>query len=183
MPDRVTAACVISGATPKEARIATARGWWRKAWHRWNYFIFPLYARAFAAQMAFFATRTPASRYPQYIDKRVMSRPRVRAQFKRVAVEAFSNGSRGTAHEYVLHSRSWRTDPRTVTMPVHMWHGDADTIVRFETAQWLAGRYPDARATWLPGEGHLLFVDHGEEVMRIVAAASRGAERAASSAT
>jgi pimeloyl-ACP methyl ester carboxylesterase len=171
LPTRVTAACVISGAAPKEARIETARGWWRKVWHRWNFFVFPLFARGFAAQMAFFAKRTPASRLPRFIDKRVLSRPRARAQFRREIVEAFRNGSRGAAHEFALHSRSWRTDPRSVTMPVYMWHGDADTIVPFETAVWLSQRYPDARATWLPGEGHLLFVDHAEEVMRVIAEA------------
>jgi pimeloyl-ACP methyl ester carboxylesterase len=173
IPERLTAACVVSGATPKEARIATARGWWRKAWHRWNYFVFPLFARGFAAQMAFFAKRTPASRLPRFIDRRVMSRPRIREQFKREITEAFRNGSRGAAHEFVLHSRSWRTDPRAVAMPVYLWHGDADTIVPFATARWLAERYPDARATWLPGEGHLLFVDHAEDVIQIVAEASR----------
>jgi pimeloyl-ACP methyl ester carboxylesterase len=178
MPQRVVAACVLSGATPKEARIETARGWWRKLWHRWNYFVFPLYAQPFAAQMAFFAKRTPASRMPRFIDKRVMARPRMREQFHRSTVEAFRNGSRGAAHEFTLHSRSWRTDARSVSMPVHLWHGDADTIVPFETAQWLAARYPDARATWLPGEGHLLFVDHAEDVMRVIVAASRNAVEA-----
>ncbi len=173
IPERLTAACVISGATPREARFETARGWWRKAWYRWNYFTFPLFARAFAAQMAFFAKRTPAARFPRVIDKRVMSRPRVREQFKHEFVEAFRNGSRGAAHEFILHAKAWRTDPRAIGMPVHLWHGDADTIVPFETAQWLADRLPDARATWLPGEGHLLFVDHAEDVMRIVAEAAK----------
>jgi len=171
--ERITAACVISGAAPKEARIDTARGWWRKLWYRWSYFAFPMIARPFAAQMAFFAKRTPASRFPRFIDKRVMSRPRVRAQFKREVVEAFRNGSRGAAHEFVLHSRSWRTKPADVTLPVHMWHGDADVIVKIETARWLAERYPDARPAWLRGEGHLLFVDHAEDVIKIVAEASR----------
>jgi pimeloyl-ACP methyl ester carboxylesterase len=178
--DRLIAACVLSGAAPKEARIETARSWWRRLLYRWNYFTFPLFARGFAAQMAFFAKRTPASRFPKFIDKRVMSRPRAREQFKRSTVEAFRNGSRGAAHEFTLHSRSWRTDPATVAMPVHMWHGDADTIVPFETARWLAERYPDARATWLPGEGHLLFVDHAGEVISVVADAARTAVGATS---
>jgi pimeloyl-ACP methyl ester carboxylesterase len=112
---------------------------------------------------------------PRFIDKRVMARPRARAEFKRSTEEAFRNGSRGTAHEFTLHSRSWRTDPRAVTLPVHMWHGDADVIVRIETARWLAERYPDARATWLKDEGHLLFVDHAEEVIAVIAEAARTA--------
>jgi pimeloyl-ACP methyl ester carboxylesterase len=91
---------------------------------------------------------------------------------KRVAVEAFRGGSRGAAHEFTLHARSWKTDVRTIAMAVHMWHGDQDAIVRVETARWLAGQLPDARATWLAGEGHLLFVDHAEEVMRVVAEAA-----------
>lgn len=173
MPERLTAACVVSGATPKEARLATARSWWRRLWYRWNFAVTPIFARPATAWMAYWTPRIPASRMPKFVDKRVMSRPRLRELFKRELTEAFRNGSKGTAHEYRLHARPWQMDVRTMTTPVHLWHGDADTIVKFETAQWLAAQIPDCRATWLPGEGHLLFVDHAAEVMQIVADASR----------
>jgi pimeloyl-ACP methyl ester carboxylesterase len=55
-------------------------------------------------------------------------------------------------------------------VPVHFWHGDADRNVLIGHARFMAERIPGAVLHECPGEGHLLYVSHLEEVMRTVSA-------------
>jgi pimeloyl-ACP methyl ester carboxylesterase len=54
---------------------------------------------------------------------------------------------------------------------VHLWHGEADTIVPLATARYVAGAIPKCSVTYCPGEGHLsVLVNRLDEILETVAA-------------
>ena len=161
---RLTAAAIVSGAGPANARITPDMGWLRRTLYRAWLVTVPIFTPLFVWQMMLSVRHLPASRWPRHIDPRVLSRPSMRAEFKRDLVEAFHHGSRGAAHEYVLFSRPWHFDLHDIAMPVRLWHGDADQIVPIAVGRFVAAAIPDCEATFFPGEGHLLIVDHTAEI-------------------
>lgn len=161
---RLTAAAIVSGAGPPEARITPQMGRLRRALYRGWLRAVPIFTPLFVWQMMLSVRHMPASRWPRFIDPRVLSRPQMRTAFKRDLVEAFQHGSRGAAHEYVLFSRPWQFALDEITMPVRLWHGDADKIVPIEVGRFVAAAIPNCDATYFAGEGHLLFVDHTAEI-------------------
>jgi pimeloyl-ACP methyl ester carboxylesterase len=56
---------------------------------------------------------------------------------------------------------------------VHCWHGTADTLVPLAHTEELVARLPNARLTTWPGEGHLAFVAHVDDVLDDIAATIR----------
>ena len=53
-----------------------------------------------------------------------------------------------------------------------VWHGEKDILVPVAVGRYLADAIPGAESTILPAEGHLLIVDHFEEILRTLVAAS-----------
>jgi pimeloyl-ACP methyl ester carboxylesterase len=51
-------------------------------------------------------------------------------------------------------------------VPVHLWHGDADKNVLPSHARFMARRIPQAELHECPGDGHLLYHDRVEEILR-----------------
>ncbi len=166
---RLTAAVIVSGAGPRNARITPDMGWLRRSLYRVWLATVPVFTPLFVWQMMLSVRHLPASRWPRFIDPRVLSRPGMRAQFKRDLIEAFRHGSRGAAHEYVLFSRDWHFSLSAIAMPVRLWHGDADQIVPIVVGRFVAAAIPNCDATFLPGEGHLLIVDHTGEIASAIA--------------
>ncbi len=110
-------------------------------------------------------------------DRAVLSRDDVRALFIDDFAEAFRQGARGAAWDMALVGRPWGFQRRDIGREIHLWHGEEDT-----NAGRVASReIPNCRATFLPGEGHLLFWNHTEailhrlaELMAVPARVSRG---------
>jgi pimeloyl-ACP methyl ester carboxylesterase len=99
-----------------------------------------------------FMTQALASFAPA--DQAVMADPRTRRLFLTLVHEALQGGTRGLAWDAGLVARDWGFDLREISMPVHLWHGDADRNAPPAMALYLAGEIPDSRLTMLPGEGH-----------------------------
>ncbi len=57
---------------------------------------------------------------------------------------------------FVLISRSWGCDVREIGVPVHVWHGDRDTMSPVSMSLKLAQRIPDSRLRLVPTTGHLV---------------------------
>ena len=161
---RLTAAAIVSGAGPVEARMTPDMGWLRRALFRFWLRTVPVFTPLFVWQMMLSVRHMPASRWPRFIDPRVLSRPEMRVAFKRDLVDAFQHGSRGAAHEYALFAKPWRFSLSEIAMPVRLWHGDADLIVPIAIGRFVAAAIPNCDATYFAGEGHLLFVDHTSEI-------------------
>ena len=107
-----------------------------------------------------------AARAAPPADAAVLSRPDVRAAFAKDIAESFRQGSRAASHEFELYLKRWNVDEESITLEVHLWQGEADTLVPPSMGRHHARVIPNCRATFLPGEGHLLIVDRFEEILR-----------------
>jgi pimeloyl-ACP methyl ester carboxylesterase len=99
------------------------------------------------------------------VDLAILARPEVKAMLMSSYLEATRAGVRGFAREAVILSNPWGFRPQDVTVPVALWHGEADANVSLSAARHLAEAIPNCRATFLPGEGHWLFLDHWDEIL------------------
>jgi pimeloyl-ACP methyl ester carboxylesterase len=81
-------------------------------------------------------------------------------------VESFRAGSDGSAWELRLMTLSWGFRLQDIAVPVALWHGDADINSPIATAAYLSDTIPDASLTVLPGEGHFLILNHWGEIIR-----------------
>ncbi|MEC3956176.1 alpha/beta hydrolase [Nocardia sp. CDC153] len=86
---------------------------------------------------------------------------------------SFEQGSRGFATDIrLVFTREWGFALTDVTVPVQVWHGDADGNVPADDAHRLAAALPHGRLHIVPGAGHLLFVDRPADIL-----ASMGLDR------
>ncbi len=100
-------------------------------------------------------------------DKELMTQPGVRRAFEKMVMGAFEQGARAAAYDWALVARPWGFSLREIKMPVHIWHGDADTLVPVKHAHILAEAIPDAHTRFFPNEGHVSIVAHFEELLQI----------------
>lgn len=54
-----------------------------------------------------------------------------------------------------------------------VFHRDADANVPSAIGRDVASRIPDYTATFVPGAGHMWFVDHTDEILALVSAPDR----------
>jgi pimeloyl-ACP methyl ester carboxylesterase len=87
--------------------------------------------------------------------------------------QALAHSSAGVVDDYARLARPWHVDLGNITVPVHCWHGTADTLVPLAHTEELVARLPNARLTTWPGEGHLAFVAHVDDVLDDIAATIR----------
>jgi pimeloyl-ACP methyl ester carboxylesterase len=165
MPQRVTAAVIVSGAgSPDAAR--DGRGRIARAFVNVMLALAPLFAWIVALWTAFWAPRARAWMMPRSIDRVVTRRREVREAFLEEVREALRPGGRAMAQDLTLFARPWGFAPRDVgVVPVRLWHGDADRVVPVSAGRYFAREIPGCRATFVPGGGHLLIVDHAMEIM------------------
>jgi pimeloyl-ACP methyl ester carboxylesterase len=176
LPERVTAAGIVSGVGPMGdpefdvAMVGVNRGLSFLARQA------PLVLRPVFWFQEFFARRWPeaalraaAKQFPAP-DAALLERADVRAVFLDDAHRSSRTAAQAATQDFVLFARDWGCRLQDVTVPCHLWHGDADRNVPIGHARFVAGRIPGAVLHECPGEGHLLYVDHLEEVLRTVGA-------------
>jgi len=61
-------------------------------------------------------------------------------------------------------ARPWSFRPSMLTTPVELWHGTDDGAVPFSYAAALSKLLPNATLHQLEGEGHFVFLTHGDEI-------------------
>jgi pimeloyl-ACP methyl ester carboxylesterase len=172
LPDRIDAVAVVSSPGPMgvpELRAVMSRT--NRLWST-------LSVRApIVLEALFWGIGAYARRWPEAFTRMVMARlpapdrdalwrsGAYRAAYAPMTAEAIRTGSRGCVLDYRLQSLPWGFDPVEITGPMHLWHGDADRFVSPPHAEWLAVRIPNAIMQWCPGEGHLLILDHIEQIL------------------
>jgi pimeloyl-ACP methyl ester carboxylesterase len=101
-------------------------------------------------------------------DRNILCQPEVRRTQMDGVMEAFRLGALGTASELSLFSRPWGFEVGELTLPIDLWHGEADAIVPVGMGRYLADQLPRCRARFIPGAGHLWIFQGFEEVFRVL---------------
>jgi pimeloyl-ACP methyl ester carboxylesterase len=86
--------------------------------------------------------------------------------------QAFLEGARGVVDDYRAIAGQWGVDLDAIKAPVRIFQGTADTMVPRRHSEELATRIAGAELTLWPGEGHLGTINHVEEILDWLAAAS-----------
>ena len=106
-----------------------------------------------------------SSRFLPECDRSILSDPWIRAISVADTREAFRNGARGAAHDGQLLTHPWGFPLAEIRQIVHLWQGDADTVVPDAMGKHLASALPNVQPRFLPGEGHYLCIPRGREML------------------
>jgi len=170
IPDRLTAASIVSGMGPLDGPGATAglpRGRRLSA-------TVAKHAPCLVRPLLWLVSnpRRNAGRFYEQIgaqsakaDRAILARPEVRAMLIENWADATRCGVRGYAQEAVLLCRFWGFRLGDLTMQVQLWQGSADAVTPLSMGRCVAQAIPDCRATFLPDEGHFLLFDHWGEIL------------------
>jgi pimeloyl-ACP methyl ester carboxylesterase len=157
MPERVIRAAVISGVGPYSVRGNTAGMRWQnqvgfRLGSRW-----PALARALMRSMHRNVTHRPQrtidalARAMSPSDGEIVRRAEVRDLLIADITEAFRDGSRGAAWDIVVLGREWGFSLREIDVEVHVWQGEADTLVPLRwAATWPASYRTGKRNCFRP---------------------------------
>lgn len=100
------------------------------------------------------------------IDREILSRPEVKRMLMDNFQEAMRAGVRGFVQDTIILSRPWGFRLEDISIPVDLWHGEADANVSISAARHMARAIPNCRSTFLPGQGHWLFYEYWEAILR-----------------
>jgi pimeloyl-ACP methyl ester carboxylesterase len=105
-------------------------------------------------------------------DRTLLQRAEISGAFVACFEEACRQGPGGPAEDIGLIARPWGFDLAAVTMPVLLWHGELDANVPVVAGRYMAGAFPNCRATFYAGDAHLSVpLNHQEEIFEAFAAA------------
>jgi len=170
IPDRLTAASIVSGLGPLDGPGATAglpsakRLSATEAKHA-PWLVRPL------LWLTLNPHRNPQRFYQRMchqsseVDRAMLARPEIRAMLIENWAEANRRGVRGYAWETVIFSRPWGFRLEDIAMEVRLWHGVDDASMPIAVGHYLARTIPKCHSTFLPGEGHFLLFDHWGEIL------------------
>jgi pimeloyl-ACP methyl ester carboxylesterase len=170
LPERVSAAALVSGVA-NIAAPGTERGMMPA-----NRFFARLARKVPAANAVPFGLASVLGRRaPERLlrtllktmpaaDVGVLARPDVRNTL--LASLAYASAGRAAAQDFALFAHDWGFRLEDITVPVQVWQGDADVNVPVAHAERQAAAIPGAVLHILPGEGHLMYVDHFDEILR-----------------
>ncbi|WP_084536188.1 alpha/beta fold hydrolase [Nocardia yamanashiensis] len=176
LPARVTATVLVSAPAPFDHEAAASgesarqRGIGLRLMHR-----FPFLARPVAARMSTLVRKPSglAALIAQMapVDRTRLEDPALAAELEANLTQAFASGSRGVAVDtLLLFARPWGFDLADITVPVHIWHGDADNNVPVADGRQLAAALPNHTLNIVAGAGHLMFVDHAAAILNSIRA-------------
>lgn len=176
LADRVEAAGVIAGVAPvsergNETGMMPVNRLVTRAARRAGWSVTPLFSALAGA-----GRRWPERLVDQMArqlpraDAEVLQRPEVRAAFVDDLARASRTTGSAAAQDFALFTRDWGFRLEDITVPVHLWQGDADRNVPAAHAEQQAAAIPGAVLHRCPGEGHLLGVPRLQEILETVRA-------------
>jgi pimeloyl-ACP methyl ester carboxylesterase len=74
----------------------------------------------------------------------------------------------GLVDEWIALSLPWGFDLTEVTVPVVVWHGELDHLVGPAHGRFFSAVLPNARLVLYPQEGHLVLLEHWDEILAAV---------------
>jgi pimeloyl-ACP methyl ester carboxylesterase len=177
LKDRVTSAAIVSGVGPLYDPAAT------EGMMKSNQLFGALarrrspLLRAIVSTQSAIVRRQPLraldlmSRQLPPADVALLHRPDVRDLFVRDIRSGSATTARAMVQDFELFATDWGFELSSITVPVHLWQGDADVNVPPSHATLQHERIPGSTLHWLPGEGHLYCVDHFGEIVETLLAA------------
>lgn len=101
-----------------------------------------------------------------YADRKQFDNPLVYRLLVRDAAEAVRQGGRGVAQDSVLSLADWDFAPATITAPVDVWRGGADTLSAICHVRALQETLPNVTLHSIPGQGHFFFAGSSTDIFR-----------------
>ena len=98
-------------------------------------------------------------------DAAIVRRPAVRALFELDAARSSRTTAMAAVQDLELFARDWGFELGQITIPVHLWQGDADRNVPTNHARLQHEAIPGSVLHEVSGEGHLMGVDHIGEIL------------------
>lgn len=87
-------------------------------------------------------------------DKQLYADEEIARLLTSARAEAFRQGVAGYAQDIVIQGRPWAFDPSAIAAPVHVVHGESDTLLPLAHSRHTAELIPGSILRILPGHGH-----------------------------
>jgi pimeloyl-ACP methyl ester carboxylesterase len=174
LSDRVTAAAIVSGIGPvsepgsEEGMMPMNQILTRVSRHA------PVVTRVPFGLMGRLGSRFPDKTMEMFTrqvppqDAAVLRRPEIAAAFRRDFVTRSATAGKAATQDFALFTHDWGFRLENITIPVHVWQGEADVNVPPAHAKLQAERIPGAELHMVPGEGHLMGFDHMAEILSAI---------------
>jgi pimeloyl-ACP methyl ester carboxylesterase len=109
-------------------------------------------------------------------DRDVLEDPQLRAVMLANGIELYRQGGRGLYDEALVMARPWGFPLEGISVPVCLWHGEADNTVPVGMGRHIARTIHGCHATFYPGEAHHLLYDRWPEILAELVATARAPE-------
>ena len=168
LPERLTSATIVSGVAP---RLTAKTPRWRRALITAMRPLLPLVRGPLLymkTTLRLFGHHAVASGRWTWSppDRRILARRDAQDGYARDMGEALRPGVGGAAHDFALLAGDWQFALEHIRVPVHLWHGERDWLIRVGRGRAVAAVIPACDAHFVPGEGHLMIFDHAPEILR-----------------
>jgi pimeloyl-ACP methyl ester carboxylesterase len=168
---RARCLCIVSGDAPPCRARGVPEGVAAKAARRPRLAAWTLRLLALGARLTPGMTTDLGTRLLSPIDRAVVEPREVRRHFIAMLRDALRQGPEGVLQDFQLAECEWDLLPVADHLPVHLWHGEADTDAPVSIARYLASHLPGATLHTLSNEGHVsTFVRHAPEILAQLAA-------------
>ena len=87
-------------------------------------------------------------------DEKLYNDERIARLLAVARAEAFRQGVAGYAQDILIQGRPWPFDPGAIAAPIHVLHGEADTLLPLAHARHTAELIPGSALRILPEHGH-----------------------------
>jgi pimeloyl-ACP methyl ester carboxylesterase len=171
LPQRVSAGAIVSGVGPlSDPRAVAAMKSFNRLVNRLSQRRSRLVRPLMAAQVEL------ARRWPSWAlellkkqlppaDVRIVDRPDVRALLQDDISHASRTTGMSATQDFEIFANDWGFDLTTITVPLHLWQGDADRNVPPLHAQILHEQIKGSVLHVVPRQGHFMFYDHLDGIL------------------
>ena len=105
---------------------------------------------------------------PPPVDVPILARPDVGDALTQMFREGARQGVDGLVGDWIAQSLPWGFALADLEIPVMVWHGQLDHLVRSAHAHYLSAVLPNSSLVLYPQDGHLLFLQHWDELVTAV---------------
>jgi pimeloyl-ACP methyl ester carboxylesterase len=98
-------------------------------------------------------------------DREIVTDPQFAPALSESMALACAHGASALTADAVALSQPWPFDPGAIESRVCLWHGGEDGIVPYAVAELAAKQFPLVKESYLPAEGHFLYLRHWREIL------------------